>query len=825
MPKGRNAKEARRESRYNRRDNPRQNGHFPGSRIMPPYESDDDSDDGIFPPGLMMSALMARAMQQFLNFDSDDCDDCSDDDSSDNEILTAKAGKSGLPDQEKSKLEELSKKLNQVAKLKRKDCERKAKIEDVKDWPVQPRSWGSSDKNNILLIQLKNMSFNSKVDPATLTPGQITRVVMYNDIFHKSSQCPRIDLENKFIAVYIDDPSDMSEMLKVKLLSLDLTDMDHSCLEENEKIAVHCFRPQAKTKDERWWEDKKKCFVINQHKPLTFSNDQEFEESHFYPIASWSHTLKRNEEFFLGLCQRCSNFPAFSQKMVVCNGCHLVAYCNKNCLKKDRNNHKKLCNTYSVNQCNMNVFERAMSDVRKISNAEKRREYFFIFLCNIDSNPNKVRDPPLKEEQLDYLKNLTYGLKKPFFNGCLEYPRICNVCCNADKTKLKECECFCVAYCSEDHRISDIKHKLVCKDLRKIARVYAFCKKKSVEEQNLFTPLNLEKYLGEDVLKNMCSMDDLIDPSNFPSGSKPDEWLDVKLALLSQRLSMPLTILHLLQKGGLGPKKKSVDTVEKLNIHIMCEEPFLDPLSWEFFIHQLPHLKKLNLTFCPNNNKPGGSVNHLNTTKKLQQCHNCEAAGKIITFTLYPGLYKHLVMKDKLEEPDVVYVIDPEDLVEPEEEDTDDNEMGDIQKEFYKNITKFKNSGLIIANECKRKMYKDYRSLCKHYSVQMVKLNGFSYTNKNPFSGFSPVRRRFEDRSNPDDITNNQLYVAYLVHRGENDELCSDDAADIWDVDVDDDDNDDDWTDDSDASDLPGLIDEDDDDDDMPDLVEETNKW
>ncbi|CAL4245709.1 unnamed protein product [Meganyctiphanes norvegica] len=271
---------------------------------------------------------------------------------------------------------------------------------------------------------------------------------------------------------------------------------------------------------------------------------------------------------------------------------------------------------------------------------------------------------------------------------------------------------------------------------------------------------------------------------------------------------MPLTILHLLEKGGLGPDKKSVNAVEKLTIHILCEQPFLDPSSWEFFLHRLPRLKKLNLHFCQNNGTPGGSVNHLNTSMQLQRCRNCEESGRLITFTLYPGIYQHLLNKDELDKPDIVYVINPKDLIEPNDDDSevgdsdlDDSDWDDFDEDdsdeddssdekitvnqelFYKNITKYETSGLIIANESKKKMLISYRGLCKVRSIQLMKINGFTYDRKNPFSGFSSVRQKYENKNHEDVVSNNQSYVAYLTRTAkENSEVKVIEGSNIWKV-------------------------------------------
>lgn len=681
----------------------------------------------------------------------------------------------------------ISHRVNINKSFKREECERRAKKENVKNWTVKPRTWGPSDKNNILMIQLKP---SEEQDPDILSPEQIIEMVLYNDVFRLSSECPRFNVEKKLFAVNIDKPTDMNKFLKIKSLSLSArlalqsdgdaaySHIDLSTLEAADSVTVKCSRPQAKTKDERWWEDNKKYIIVNQHTPLTFSNNQELEESHYYSTVSWSQALKMDDEFFLGLCQRCSKLSIPTEKMAVCNVCHLVVYCSKNCLKKDRNRHKKLCSKYSVNHCNKNLFERALSEVANISSPEKKKEFFFIFLNHIDSNPEALPAKLLGDENLDFIKEVCYGLKKPFFNDCLQYPLVCNVCLKTDKNKLEVCECYCVAYCSEEHRANDVKHKLVCKELLQIARVYAFRKKNSSEDQNIILPLDLEICQGVDVSsKELESMDDLVDLGNFPSGSQPDEWLDVKLASLSQRLAMPLTILNILEKGGLGPDEKPIKEVEKLNIHILCEQPSLDPSSWEFFLHRLPQLKKLNLTFCTNNTNPGGSINPLNTYKKLKRCYNCEEAGRIISFTLYPGMYEHLINKNVLEKPDLVYVVNPEDLIEPnpddfyEEDESDmeiefwDIELHANQKIFYRNITKFENAGLIITNECQTKMFNNYKSVCKVSSVEMVNLKGFEYNSKNPFCGFSPIRRKFENRSHKEAISNHQSYMVYLVKK------------------------------------------------------------
>ncbi|CAL4062027.1 unnamed protein product, partial [Meganyctiphanes norvegica] len=281
MPRGRNAKEARRE----KRQKPRYNGPTHSTALstrMPHYDDSDDSEGEMDLRDLMTFALMAKVMQQGLCIDSDDSDDGSSGPfgagcpfSGLGGLMALAGGINssrgnvghsgdhpkilGFPEPDMDYIEAIGRKLKIKNKFKRKECERRAKIEDVKSWEVKPRAWDPSDKNNILMIQLKK---TSKLDLPNLNPEKITEIVMYNDVFHRSSESPRFNLNKKLFAVYIDKPTDMHELLKLETLSLDVqksesngedsseSDLDDSLLED-EIVAVHCFRPQAKTKDER----------------------------------------------------------------------------------------------------------------------------------------------------------------------------------------------------------------------------------------------------------------------------------------------------------------------------------------------------------------------------------------------------------------------------------------------------------------------------------------------------------------------------------------------------------------------------------------------
>lgn len=205
------------------------------------------------------------------------------------------------------------------------------------------------------------------------------------------------------------------------------------------------------------------------------------------------------------------------------------------------------------------------------------------------------------------------------------FPRVCNVCKVSDVTVLSNCKaCNCVAYCCDAHRKNDArKHKSVCYDLKIASRIYAYVKKKGYRE--MFTPLHvddkfsmpasLQQYLMTKTVHAYLKVENY---TYVPS----DNTMELKLLLLSERLSLAYMVLHVFKEKGIGLEAKKIDTVSEMRIHICSSSSVIDFSTWEYFLHRLPLLKDLYIT------STGLSLtknsNTILLSEKLKRCSDCE---------------------------------------------------------------------------------------------------------------------------------------------------------------------------------------------------------
>ncbi|CAL4155032.1 unnamed protein product, partial [Meganyctiphanes norvegica] len=75
----------------------------------------------------------------------------------------------------------------------------------------------------------------------------------------------------------------------------------------------------------------------------SFSNDNVE-----YPsgLCSILKEIRLSREFFVGICSFCNTIKDNDHHLHWCSGCQLVAYCSKECQKKDLDFHKHLCKQY-----------------------------------------------------------------------------------------------------------------------------------------------------------------------------------------------------------------------------------------------------------------------------------------------------------------------------------------------------------------------------------------------------------------------------------------------------------------------------------------------
>ncbi|CAL4216126.1 unnamed protein product [Meganyctiphanes norvegica] len=209
-----------------------------------------------------------------------------------------------------------------------------------------------------------------------------------------------------------------------------------------------------------------------------------------------------------------------------------------------------------------------------------------------------------------------------------------------------------------------------------------------------------------------------------------ESWLPSIVNLINERLEFPLTIHHALKNLHLGKKRKTLSEMTSLTIHIVHEKPMLDPRMWEFFLHQLPKLKKLNLIFLCGIMK---SDNRYNYSLQGERCSECKRKKRVINYDLQPMHYHEYFSIDDYNEPDVVVVFNIEQELGQKKTKKDVDEAHSFTSQ--RNMTYSKDTVVILTTGVEEllepcvKSFQDARSVKILVPVQ-----------KNPFCIFSTVR-------------------------------------------------------------------------------------
>ncbi|CAL4155029.1 unnamed protein product [Meganyctiphanes norvegica] len=359
----------------------------------------------------------------------------------------------------------------------------------------------------------------------------------------------------------------------------------------------------------------------------SFSND-----SVEYPngLCNILSKILLHREFIVGICSSCYTIKDSDHHLNWCSGCQLVAYCSKECQKKDLDFHKHLCKQYLLKN-GKNVF----SEYHKLTKEAK---------CVLNNELIlKILDAARDGLEAGIISNTAeYNAMFSFAMNLITWAQRCNVCHEARVHKLTECKCLCVSHCSKGFCKVDKNHKDECSDLLVYARTISYIQ---ANANNLNLPMNKKVDKEYHPLTTM----------EISSPSIKEDWLDAKLAILSERLSFPLTILYAMQESGLGTNKTPVDSVTSLTIHIVSSMPMLDSRMWEMLVHRLPHLNELNISFIGCNMDLKNQLN-IDITNKLERCADCKLRKRLITYSIRPEHYHMYFSSLEYSEPDVIAV-------------------------------------------------------------------------------------------------------------------------------------------------------------------------
>lgn len=241
------------------------------------------------------------------------------------------------------------------------------------------------------------------------------------------------------------------------------------------------------------------------------------------------------------------------------------------------------------------------------------------------------------------------------------FPRVCEVCCEADPSKIIDCfKCHSVFYCSNEHLSEDAdRHKKWCDGNN-------LCIDCDVLEYRLGVdsipfPICIDdkyKALPETIKEHLVSMLDMV---NLPVGHVFAKHL--LITLMSERLTYPLSVLYALQQIKIGPSRRDISQVNELTVHVVGAESTIEMLGiirWEYLVHILPALQKLHVVFV------GPQVfsvsdldeplpdDHCLDDSGMTLCEDCRGKGRAIVYEMCQMLYHEYVATSYSNRPDAI---------------------------------------------------------------------------------------------------------------------------------------------------------------------------
>ncbi|CAL4157701.1 unnamed protein product [Meganyctiphanes norvegica] len=373
-----------------------------------------------------------------------------------------------------------------------------------------------------------------------------------------------------------------------------------------------------------------------QNARFTYNNSMKVEE---VPLLKACSVICKYEgkPYYSGACNNCCTLTTKSQPIQRCAGCHLVSYCSRNCQKNDWKKHKIFCKTFKVK----NGKNALMLD-------------------------EETRDDPKKWcEALENLEEKAYAKcmeKNEFLESVFSsFSRACNWCKKAQQDKLFDCSCCSVAYCCKAHEQADKLHKEFCEELGMFPIIdYIMIKEKTLKLPCILK--NTVRTIFEPITKNHFNEMKIKMSQEFEGDHNGEFALipptslsrfDAMFSIQTNHLAFPLTILFSLQEFGVGEVGKPIQTLSSLDIHIVTFQPVFDSSVWEYFMHLLPALMELNITFIT----PKVDREFLDYQGiSLERCEDCKSKGRIINYSVHRNHYHMFFSSDEYTEPDVVAV-------------------------------------------------------------------------------------------------------------------------------------------------------------------------
>ena len=421
--------------------------------------------------------------------------------------------------------------------------------------------------------------------------------------------------------------------------------------------------------------------------------------------------------FFVGLCYVCYSPGSTTKPLKRCGGCQLVAYCSRLCQKSDWRMHKHICKEFPIVK-GKNV------------------------LCTTGSWKKHIKD---LHKRADKLADMEKKSAQAIFNN----PRVCKMCHEARSDCLTDCKCGYVSYCSNRCIMADNQHERDCLQLSNIGKIYSGYNNQRLLPSVRESPIS-------DVFTIASSWEDIL-PSRYKTAMHVCEVLhgekavDFESISDMERLSYPMSILNALQMlpgRRISQNHQPLEDLTTLDIHVVTSSPLLDSEPWEVFMHRLPKLKSLNVTFILQGKGFRQSFYKNNKPLTLLRCNDCKNKGRIITYSIQQMPYHMYFSSPEYTEPDVVGIFgNSKEMLSTKNDDI----HSDIS---YHNMTYNPNTVLFLTDATIDLLIQGFKAVNAVQPVEMV-----VPIQSNELSGFSTSLAGWETGSA---IDHERLYLTCL---------------------------------------------------------------
>lgn len=336
---------------------------------------------------------------------------------------------------------------------------------------------------------------------------------------------------------------------------------------------------------------------------------------------------------------------------------------------------------------------------------------------------------------LQFTANINLGRRLDMFEDeILLFPRVCEVCKEAEPSRIFDCpNCHSVFYCSDLHYSQDAeRHDIWCYR-------YLLCIECDIlESKKGILDLPFPSEVDQEYKKLPAKMmDHLKSQLNFKDADE-DKDSDLKLiVIMSEKLSYPLSLLYALEQLEIGPDKQAVSQLSELRVHVVGTEStkeLLGIIRWEYMIHKLPALVKLHMVFIGPElfNDSGLSDelcdNHCLDDSGMTQCEDCHRKSRVITYEMCQMLYHEYIHTKYFTSPDAIIAYNCGfHEFEGEEKDTWPNSLSFM----VQNV----DIPLIFTSYTSTEAKKDMAVLRKFDNTEVV-----MPTHVNPYCSLRPIR-------------------------------------------------------------------------------------